>query len=225
MTVTVLGVDGCPSGWAVAELVIDLGRVVAIRHEISIDMVIRAVADGEVAVSAIDMPIGLPDDGVRSCDREARRLLGRRGSSVFPAPMRVTLDADDYVHACDLSFAASGKKLSKQTWNLVPKIAEVDAALPNELAERVVEAHPELGFLRLVGELLAPKASPEGRSARASALRDVVTADLLLYAEVPLEDALDAVVNALTARHVHLGSGRRLGSGHDPTGKPMHIWW
>jgi predicted RNase H-like nuclease len=221
----VLGVDGCPGGWAVAELDVELGRVVAIRREASIGTVIGAVARGAAAVAAIDMPIGLPDDDARSCDREARRLLGRARSSVFPAPMRVTLDADDYVHACDLSFAASGKKLSKQAWNLVPKIAEVDAALPNQLVDRVVEAHPELGFLRLVGEGLAPKASPEGRSARAKALRAVVTTELLLFAEVPLEDGLDASVNALTARHVHLGSGRRLGSGHDATGKPMQIWW
>jgi predicted RNase H-like nuclease len=221
----VLGVDGCPGGWAVAELDVELGHVVAIRRDASIDAVIGAVARGDVAVAAIDMPIGLPDAGARSCDREARRLLGQRGSSVFPAPMRVTLDADDYVHACDLSVAAAGKKLSKQAWNLVPKIAEVDAALPNQLTDRVVEAHPELGFLRLVGEILPPKASPEGRSARAKVLRTVVTAELLRDADVPVEDALDAGANALTARHVHLGSGRRLGSGHDPTGKPMHIWW
>ena len=221
----VLGVDGCPGGWAVAELDVECGQVVAIRREVSIGTVIGAVAADEVAVAAIDMPIGLPDTGPRACDREARRLLGRRGSSVFPTPMRVTLEADGYSRACELSFAACGKKLSKQAWNLVPKIAEIDRALPGELTDRVVEAHPELGFLRLVGAVLAPKASPEGRSARATALRATVSAELLLDAPVPIGDALDACVNALTARHVHLGSGRRLGSGRDGTGKPMHIWW
>lgn len=82
----VLGVDGCPGGWAVAELDVEHGQVIAIRREDSIGTVIGAVAADEVAVAAIDMPIGLPDTGPRACDREARRLLGRRGARCSPPP-------------------------------------------------------------------------------------------------------------------------------------------
>ena len=46
----------------------------------------------------IDIPIGLLDKGPdeRSCDKAARKLLGKRASSVFPAPARQALDASDY---------------------------------------------------------------------------------------------------------------------------------
>ena len=44
------------------------------------------------AVFSIDIPIGLTDSGPRQCDIQARRLLGaRRGTSVFPAPIRPAL--------------------------------------------------------------------------------------------------------------------------------------
>lgn len=54
------------------------------------------------------MPIGLGENGPRPCDQAARRFLGQRGSSVFPAPVRAVLAATTYVQACELSLAAQG---------------------------------------------------------------------------------------------------------------------
>lgn len=45
------------------------------------------------------------------CDTAARKALGKRASSVFPAPCR------------------SGRRLSEQSWALFPKIRQVDEYL------------------------------------------------------------------------------------------------
>jgi len=53
----------------------------------------------DLAVLAIDIPIGLLD-GPRACDKAARKLLGQpRGSSVFPALSRPALGAQTYPEA------------------------------------------------------------------------------------------------------------------------------
>src|SRR5690606_31915637 len=107
----------------------------------------------EFAVLAIDIPIGLTDDGPRPPDVAARALLGPRASSVFPAPVRATLNANSYEDACDLSFAARGKRLSKQSFAILPKIREVDELLRTRSATEfpvpVHEVHPEVSFCYL----------------------------------------------------------------------------
>jgi predicted RNase H-like nuclease len=58
------------------------------------------------------------------------------------------LQARSYNEACELSFEAQGRKLSKQTYNILAKIRAVDALLQSEgsLSQRLVEVHPELSF-------------------------------------------------------------------------------
>ena len=102
----------------------------------------------DLAIITIDIPIGLTLAGPRPTDSAARALLGPRASSVFPAPVRAALDAVSYQDASDRSFAVHGKRLSKQTFAILPKIREVDIALrcrPRD-AERVREVHPEVSF-------------------------------------------------------------------------------
>ena len=107
----------------------------------------------EVRVVGIDIPIGLPRKGSRDCDVKARKLLKRRGSSVFPAPVRAVLGATDYRNACDIRNRIEGKKMSQQAWAIVPKIAEVDALLKQkpELKSLLHEVHPELSFYLMGG--------------------------------------------------------------------------
>src|SRR5690348_2560996 len=83
---------------------------------------------------AVDVPIGLLsayETGGRACDRAARKLLRNRGSSVFPAPVHPVLTAKSYDEACARSLASSAcrKKISKQTFGILPKIREVDELL------------------------------------------------------------------------------------------------
>src|SRR5207249_7904068 len=96
MAQLVAGVDGCRAGWLVV-LVDERG------HSISSSQVRLCTEFEEIlslfpapAVIAVDIPIGLldrPQEGGRVCDQEARRMLGRRASSVFSPPTRQVLGA------------------------------------------------------------------------------------------------------------------------------------
>lgn len=219
----VLGVDGWRGIWVGALLD---GRSVTLLALPDIAAVL-AVPDAELI--AIDMPIGLSDDGVRRCDVEARKRLGRAGSSVFPAPLRGVLDCTDYADACAVSRRASGKALSVQAWNLVPAIRALDAALEDMPDDRVREVHPELAFRALDGRVEAPKASARGLAQRIRALHramDVLDALAVAPAGVPAVDALDACAVAWSARRLADGLGECVGDGGtDSRGRPMRICW
>ncbi|MGY1985150.1 DUF429 domain-containing protein [Blastococcus sp. SYSU DS0669] len=156
----VLGLDGWRGAWAGALL--DDGGVTLL----ALPDAAAALAVPGVEVVAVDMPIGLSADGSRGCDVAARRLLGRAGSSVFPAPLRPVLDAADYAEACRLSVEASGKALSKQAWFLVPSIRTLDDALGEPPDPRVHEVHPELAFRALDDRVRDPKITARGLAQR-----------------------------------------------------------
>lgn len=230
---TVCGVDGAPGGWAVvrAEIAADgaVGNVTA-----SFDGDLRTlVADlrrGQVRAAAIDMPIGLVDHQPRAADVEARKLLGPRKSSVFPTPVRATLEAVDYADACKRSRAVSGKALSKQAFNLLPKIAQLDELVRPEDQDQLVEAHPELAFVRLAdGHLDHAKRTSEGQAARRELLAarfGAATVDAVLGSGVaPTLDLTDAMANLTIAAHVASGTEHRLGCEIDSTGKRAEIVW
>jgi predicted RNase H-like nuclease len=238
----VAGVDGCRGGWAVIVAGLEPHSPVEVRLERRFEAVVAAVIGSDPGTAdaagtsprltavAVDMPIGLPAVGPRSCDLAARALLGRRRASVFPAPVRATLGAADHAEACRRSRTASGRALSIQAFNLLPRIAEVDRALPHALSSVVVEAHPELAFLRLGGIDLPPKRSPEGRHRRLALLRAVLGPDFDLAgaartAGVPLLDAVDAAALVATARRLAAGRAEVLGGETDPTGRAMRVVW
>jgi len=100
-------------------------------------------------VVAIDMPIGLSDDGPRRADRAARAFLEGRKSSLFPAPLQAVLmrgDFTDYKGAHKLSKTLAGKGLSKQSFALLPKIHEVVEWKAKADGVDVREVHPEVSF-------------------------------------------------------------------------------
>ncbi|MGN6244017.1 MAG: DUF429 domain-containing protein [Motilibacteraceae bacterium] len=214
---SVLGVDGCRGGWYVAEVAVD-GSGTARGVRFSVEPTFEDVLDRGAEVIAVDMPVGLAADGSREADVLARRLLSSRGSSVFPAPVRAVLEAGDYDEARRLSMTAHGKSLSRQTWNIVPKIAEVDALADDP---RVVEVHPEVSFARLAGRVLGPKKTPEGRAERLAALRAWLP-DLDVP---PGDDAVDAVAAAWTAWRILRGEAVSLPADppRDDAGRLMRI--
>lgn len=139
-----VGVDGCRGGWiAVAEW---CGSLDARVHENWLSLVSNAKHD---ALVAVDIPIGLPARGARTCDVEARGFLGvPRGSSVFPAPVRACLASGSYETVAARHRRADGRGLSKQAFHLLPKIRQLDEYLlehPRDLA-RIHEVHPEVSF-------------------------------------------------------------------------------
>jgi predicted RNase H-like nuclease len=221
--VAVLGVDGWRGAWVGARLD---GRTVTL---LALPDVAAVLEVPDVDVVAIDMPIGLSDDGARACDVAARRRLGRAGSSVFPAPLRSVLEAPDYLDACRRSVEASGKALSRQAWNLVPAIRALDDALGDPPLEKVVEVHPELAFRALDPSVTDPKVTARGTMQRLCALRRVMDVEAALAAAppgVPMVDALDACAAAWSARRLADGVAESVGDRHrDARGRPMRISW
>lgn len=216
----VAGVDGRQRGWVVAVVELEpVPRVVSLDFAAPLR---QAIADPSLSLIAIDMPIGLPEDGPRACDVAARRLLRPHGSRVFPAPVRGCLHhADDYAAACAAAIAASGKALSRQAWNLLPAIAEVDALADDE---RLVECHPEIAFALLHGHPIAEaKRTAEGRAPRLEALRHWLPG----LDDPPFgDDGLDALACAWTAARLANGSATTLPAGdvpRDSRGRPMRI--
>jgi predicted RNase H-like nuclease len=139
----VRGVDGCKAGWLAVSLSSDGSLSSAVFQD-----AVAVLRDDRYAVTAIDIPIGLPEVGPRSCDIEARKLLGPRRSSVFPAPMRSLLAAQTYEAACSMSRLVCGRMLSQQSFAILPKIREIDLYLQENPAaiSRVREIHPEVCF-------------------------------------------------------------------------------
>jgi predicted RNase H-like nuclease len=221
--VAVLGVDGWRGRWAGALL--DDGGVTLL----ALDDVAAVLAVPGVDAVAVDMPIGLSYDGPRACDVAARRLLGRAGSSVFPAPLRPVLGAGDYAEACRLSVDASGKALSKQAWFLVPSIRTLDDALGDPPDPRVHEVHPELAFRALDERVRDPKVTARGLAQRLAALRPVMDVERALAGapeRLPAVDALDACAAAWSARRIAAGTAERVGDDRlDARGRPMRISW
>src|SRR5690349_6732306 len=117
----VIGVDACKKGWVgfSSDQKGYFGRTID-------ELVAAADRDGLVEVTAIDIPIGLPIASSRRADQLARRLVGRRASSVFSTPVRAAILAPSHADATGISLEATGKGISQQAYALGKKILEVD---------------------------------------------------------------------------------------------------
>lgn len=219
----VLGVDGCRGGWLAAEL--DDDDRVSWHWTGDIQELLRRPSD----VVAIDIPIGLPEAGVRSCDMQARAALGRRGVTVFPAPVRPVLGCTSYAEARRLLGAAGGRSMSAQAFGIVAAVRQVDAAITPADEARVVEAHPELAFVRMGdGAALPGKRTVDGAALRVQRLATWLPAVGRIVADVPErarpDDALDALACAWVARRWRAGTACVLGDGaRDQRGLMMRI--
>lgn len=146
-TAAVVGVDGCKAGWFFFRQDRE-----GLSYGIAKDFASLAAALPDRSRVFIDIPIGLigPGEAGRDCDSLARRLLGPRRSSIFSPPCRAVLSASNYAEACAISQQAIGKKLSKQSFFIMPKIKEVDEYL-RQGSDRITvrEIHPELAFWAL----------------------------------------------------------------------------
>ncbi len=204
---TLWGIDGCRAGWAAASL--RGGRL-----EVRVVPALTALPLEPLDWAAIDIPIGLPEAGPRECDRLARLRLGPRRSSVFSAPVRACLEAASYREALERHRAADGRGLSKQAYNLLPKIREADAWAGSAPCQ-VLEVHPEASFAAMHGRpLQESKRSRAGRDLRRRLLIDCgpgwEPAPLAGAAE---DDVLDALAALWSARRLAAGEAETLGEG------------
>ena len=235
------GVDGCSAGWIAAFVCPD-------GDEARVQVVPRFAdvlsAPEAPRVIAVDMPIGLPERtglGGRGAENAVRPLLGARQSSVFSVPSRTAIYAGDYASACARALATSDppRKVSKQLFNIAPRIREIDellCAFPAAGA-RVFEVHPEVAFWRLNGgrALAEPKKVKSrpyepGLSLRRGLLIAAGLPDDAVNAAPPKgagpDDLLDALACAAVARRLHRGEAKPFPNppARDAFGLPMAIW-
>ena len=230
------GVDGCRAGWfAIVENLACNSFEPVITS--SFDSLLEELAD--CALIAVDIPIGLPNSGPRTCDLLARKYLSpKRGSSVFPAPIRPVLGASTHKDASEIRRSIEGKGVSIQSFAISKKIREVDNVLRGnrEIARRVVEIHPEVSFAAMASgiPMLCKKARTAGHHERVEHLRhhvpiEAIDFGLAAYAlgAVAKDDILDAFAALWTARRIRAGTACHFPptAETDPYGLDMAIWY
>lgn len=205
---SIVGVDGCKTGWvAVWEME---NRDIEVQHFSTIIDILELDPD----LVVVDIPIGLVETGTRLADAQARALLKRRGCCVFNAPLRPMLQCPDHSSANILGKKAHGIGISIQTWAIISKIKEVDAAITPASQGIVSEGHPEVSFALMNEGTAIPfkKASTAGRAARLDLLapyfpevRRLVERYLGLR-----EDIIDAYAMLWTSRRIRNESAVQL---------------
>jgi predicted RNase H-like nuclease len=214
-TADLVGVDGCRGGWYAVK---QDGRTGTIRARVWPTFAELLAWAPAPAIVAVDMPIGLASTGKRGCDVAARALLKwPRSASVFQTPVRQALGSTSHVDACNRHRAVTTQGISRQAFNILHKITEVDELLrgPSPNAARVFEVHPELTFMQLRidqggprGGVMEPKGKPGGHRVRKALLATAFGPDLdaALAAHIAGEARLDDIVDAFAA----LWSARRI---------------
>lgn len=142
---TLLGIDGCRSGWCVASLV---NNQITVRIHSKIYEIINYYSEANIIL--IDIPIGLGDHKItRDLDDIARKhLIPGRSASIFIPPVRESLLEHTYEKAKQINNQITGRKISIQTWNISGKIRELDDFISLHAAYLKIlkEAHPEICF-------------------------------------------------------------------------------
>ena len=208
-----IGIDGCKDGWFCVSL--DDGE--AYSYRIIQDTESLEQHLGHATSVLIDIPIGLLDAGTdeRQCDKQARKLLRpKRSSSVFPAPARQTLQASSYEQAQLINRHSNGRGLSQQSWNIVPRIRQIDDLITSNTSLQGVvrESHPELCFWALNDRAAMQynKKKIEGKQERLAVLEKFFgqchelleqASSQYLRRQLAYDDIIDAMVCAITAKH------------------------
>jgi len=228
-----IGIDGCKGGWFYIGLDEDKGWRLGVLPEIS--GLSQFISQSQLIL--VDIPIGLRTDEQieRLCDLEARQVLKKRRSSVFPAPSRFSLNYTDYKEGSRVNKLHTGRKLSRQSWGIRRKIMEVDEFLKGTQTDyKVREFHPEVAFWALnhFREMQYYKKTDPGYHERISLLSKFYAPveNVLIDAEqkysrsnLARDDILDAMVGAVTAKFFPSIKTLPGTPEIDSTGLPMEI--
>ncbi len=170
----------------------------------------------QFAIVVVNVPIGFletPEMGPRTCDRQARALLRRRGTAVHNAPSRAVFDGR-------IEDGEDG--LDAVTRTMMPRYREVAKEMSPYRQRVVYEGHPELSFFQLHKDtpLKRSKVIAEGKEERRIALEDKIRGS---------ERYLDEGVVAAPQKHVYdsfalLWTARRVW-GHAAKRIPVEPEW
>jgi len=200
-----IGIDGCRGGWIIAWLKADQPAEV---HSVETLQPFLKKAPKE-AIILIDMILYKAKESYpRPFDRLAKSQLGKWHSRVFPAPPQEALMAKDYPDACNRSLTHIGKKISKQCYNLFPKIREANH--PSIPKEQLIEYHPEIAFKQLNQNKIveASKKTEVGRNQRQALIESHLPNISIASLSPPrkkhpwqTDDLFDALALALVAQN------------------------
>ncbi len=187
------GIDGTTKGWITAEFTGETWKIDFCKK----------LSDIEFDEALIDIPIGLPESSVRRCDVKARDFLApERHYSIFNCPVRDAVYTDNYEEACNINEEKTGKRISKQAWNIVPKIIEADR---KALEGDIRESHPEV-FFKVLEEksVVESKSSEKGIEARREVLERFGDTSVIetfdqknIVENLTKDDIIDAMVLSL----------------------------
>jgi len=162
------------------------------------------------SILVVNAPIGYldrPEAGPRTCDLEARELLGRRGSVIQNAPCRAVLSGE-------LSWQEAG--LDAITATMLPRYREVADEMSPYRQRAIYEGNPELSFYQLNKDspIVLSKRKESGRDERREVLLDRIPGiDKVIDVDLPFvrpKHLNDAAALMWTARRVFGRAARRL---------------
>jgi predicted RNase H-like nuclease len=208
----VAGVTPCAPGWLVASAKLH-GATFAPEIPRVFESFAEVLDDRPAfSVIALNAPVGYVGEdkqGGRTCDRMARALLGRRGSTVHNAPTRASLES---------SSAETSDHLDAVTNVLLRRYREVAIEMAPYRQRTVFESHPELSFFQINGDvpLRWSKKFEAGVEERQELLKKRVPGvEKILEVElddVPMSHLLDVAAMLWTARRIFARAGTRLPS-------------
>jgi predicted RNase H-like nuclease len=206
----VAGVKPCATGWLVAAA--KLHGVTFAPEEPRVIETFADVLDQRPAFStiAVNAPIGYLqtiEPGGRVCDREARKILGRRGAAVQSAPIWSQVEEGS---------VGSPQGLNAVTLKLLPRYRELAAEMAPYRQRTVYEVHPELSFYQLNEDtpLKYRKQSEFGQEERRALLaKKIPGIERILDTKlprVPYSHMLDVAAFMWTARRIFARAGTRI---------------
>ncbi|WP_435551844.1 DUF429 domain-containing protein [Natrinema sp. CGMCC1.2065] len=239
---TFVGVDWGGKRWVTVE---EHDGTLSFATEPSFQAVCDRHDDADLLL--IDIPIGLPGDSnmsPRDCDEAARELVHpSRKASVFDVPARQAVQAATYESAREKNLKVVGEDIGPQTWGIMERIHEVDLFMRESTPEvSVRESHPEVCFATLSKSesVMSDKSDAEGMERRLSILETVSPSYRNAFEGLEeeirskaawkrrigvgmLDDVVDALVLAATARLCYEHGAEVLGGQTDGEGLPMEI--
>ena len=189
-----VGIDGCSDGWVVVTGETSELKILSIDVISSLEHISEEYLTSHIV---IDIPIHLYHSKIRLCDKEAKAFLGKKfQSSIFYAPPAEILTCVNYIEANKKCKEMYQVGLSKQSWNLFPKILEAQSL--NKTLHNYHEGHPECSFklLNHGNDLKFKKKNPLGIIERYELLQfnrvHPQIKNIKHYSGFKLDDLLDA---------------------------------
>ena len=208
----VAGVTTCRGGWLVAGAKLQ-GTIFSPEDPVRIDSFVDVIdMRPGYSVIALNAPVGGLDKatvGGRSCDREARILLGRRASAVKSAP--VAVDSPEGTELLPDNIDAISR-------TLLPRYQEVAREMAPFRQRTVYEVNADLSFFQLNDDVPMrwSKYSEKGMAERRTLVEAKLPGSLrIIDSEVPgasLSHLLDAAAILWTARRIFAKAAIRIPS-------------